>query len=78
MTTPKRRYIDELMDGIRDARKFRTYGGPVSISLETAKRLTSLWESADQLADYHTQAAQGFRLDVALEDLDEEMPEPKP
>ena len=73
MTTPKRRYIDELLDGIRFSS-----GGPVSISLETAKRLTSLWESADQLADYYTQVAQGFRLDAALADLDEEIPEPKP
>lgn len=63
MTTPKRRYIDELMDGIRFSS-----GGPVSISLETAKRLKELYQEA-----VLTQNLPG-----QVEDLDEDMPEPKP
>lgn len=69
MTTPKRRYIDELMDGIRFSS-----GGPVSISLETAKRLEILYKEADyevSFSDSHL-----GELTRAIDALDEEMPEP--
>lgn len=59
MTTPKRRYIDELEEGI----KFSS-GGPVSISLETAKRLLALYDN--------------FRWSDDVNPLEDEMPEPKP
>lgn len=59
MTTPKRRYIDELLD-----LRFSS-GGPVSISLETAKRLRALYMDAGYVV---------FRS----QELDEDIPEPKP
>lgn len=65
MSDHKRRYIDELLDGIREARKFGTYGGPVSISLETAKRLLTLYDS-------------GFTAGEYSRAMREEIPEPKP
>lgn len=60
MTTPKRRYIDELLDGIRFSS-----GGPVSISLETAKKLLTLYDSCYTAGEY-------------AKHMREEIPEPKP
>ena len=67
-----RRYIDELLDGIRFSS-----GSPVSISLETAKRLKALYEMSDRLTIY---VDRENTIDIAgvLNALDEEMPEPKP
>lgn len=69
MTTPKRRYIDELEDGIRFSG-----GGPVSISLETAGRLESLYSAVTE--EYWLEGNEMTRS--AHNALDEEMPEPKP
>jgi len=52
-------YIDDIKDGIRFSS-----GGPVSISLETAKRLVALYEN--------------FRWSDDVNPLEEEMPKPKP
>lgn len=69
MTTPKRRYIDELMDGIRFSS-----GGPVSISLETAKRLVDLFQPVESMFG----GLDHMDANEALHNLNEEMPEPKP
>lgn len=70
MSAPKRRYIDELLD-----LRFSS-GGPVSISLETAKRLAILYKGADyevKFSDFHL-----GELTRAIDALDEAIPEPKP
>ena len=68
-----RRYIDELMDGIRFSSS-----GPVSISLETAKRLAFLYQYASALASDPNSVTPPFEMRAALADLNREIPEPKP
>jgi hypothetical protein len=63
-----RTYIDELKDGIRFSS-----GGPVSISLETAKRLCRLCEASKRNPWNYDR-----ELGELYETIPEPMPEPKP